>query len=143
VASFWWRVKLGTAAVPAAGGFLPNAQTGLNIELKANCTESTIFLMRVHAFRHFTLLCSHSRIAKFSITEERAHAVSLNSSGAEFAVPHKLSPNMAQFIPVSDFYLVFGGMQRPPCAAFPNVSPFVTANHDSRIIAVARSGIES
>ncbi len=75
---FWWVVKLGMAAALAAGGFLLNA-TGFQVELQGHQAESSIFLMRLFdAFLPFIASAiAIWAIAKFPITEERAHAVRL------------------------------------------------------------------
>lgn len=73
---YWWVVKLGMAAALAAGGFLLNA-TGFDVELKGNQTEQAIFLMRFFdvIIPILTIGLAMWAIAKFSITEEKAHDI--------------------------------------------------------------------
>lgn len=75
---FWWVVKLGMAAALAIGGFLLNA-TGFQVELQGNQTPDSIFMMRL--FDAFLPLVASGlaiwAIAKFPITEQRAHTVRL------------------------------------------------------------------
>ena len=73
---FWWVVKLGMALALAGGGFLLNA-TGFDVELKGAQSEQTIFLMRFFDVMVpiITSGLAMWAIAKFPITEERAHQV--------------------------------------------------------------------
>jgi len=75
---FWWVVKLGMAAALAVGGLLLNA-TGFQVELQGNQTPDSIFLMRLFdAFLPFIASgLAIWAIAKFPITEQRAHTVRL------------------------------------------------------------------
>ena len=75
---FWWVVKLGMAAAIAGGGFLLNA-TGFDVALEGAQPEDTIRLMR---FFDAFVPCVASgiaiwMIARYSITEERAHDIRL------------------------------------------------------------------
>ncbi len=77
-AVFWWFVKLGMAAALAGGGFLLNA-TGFDVALAGNQSDQAIFLMRLldSAVPFVASGLAIWAIAKFPITEERAHAVRL------------------------------------------------------------------
>jgi GPH family glycoside/pentoside/hexuronide:cation symporter len=73
---FWWVVKLGMSAALLGGGYLLNA-TGFDVELEGNQTPRTILLMRL--FDIIVPIISSAIaiwvVAKFPITEERAHEV--------------------------------------------------------------------
>ena len=73
---FWWVVKLGMAAALAGGGFLLNA-TGFDVALEGAQTERAIFLMRVcdAGIPMITSAIAIWAVARFPITEERAHEV--------------------------------------------------------------------
>ena len=77
-AVFWWVIKLGMAAALAGGGLLLNA-TGFDVALAGNQSEQSIFLMRL--FDSVVPFVASGlaiwAIAKFPITEERAHQVRL------------------------------------------------------------------
>jgi len=77
-AVFWWVVKLGMAAALAGGGFLLNA-TGFDVALAGNQSAQAIFLMRLFdsAVPFVASGLAIWAIAKFPITEERAHEVRL------------------------------------------------------------------
>jgi GPH family glycoside/pentoside/hexuronide:cation symporter len=77
-AVFWWVVKLGMAAALAGGGFLLNA-TGFDVALAGNQSDQAIFLMRLFdsAVPFVASGLAIWAIAKFPITEERAHEVRL------------------------------------------------------------------
>ena len=73
---YWWVVKLGMALALGAGGFLLNA-TGFDVELNGNQTEQAIFLMRFFdaVIPIISTLIAIWLIAKFPITEEKAHEI--------------------------------------------------------------------
>jgi GPH family glycoside/pentoside/hexuronide:cation symporter len=73
---YWWVVKLGMALALAGGGFLLNA-TGFDVELDGNQTEQAIFLMRFFdaVVPIVSTLVAIWLIAKFPITEEKAHEI--------------------------------------------------------------------
>ncbi len=73
---FWWMVKLGLAAALAGGGILLNI-TGFDVSLEGNQSPNTIFLLRLFdaGFPFATSAIAIWAIAKFPITEEKAHAV--------------------------------------------------------------------
>lgn len=73
---FWWMVKLGLAAALAGGGILLNI-TGFDVSLEGNQSPNTIFLLRLFdaGFPFVTSAIAIWAIAKFPITEEKAHAV--------------------------------------------------------------------
>ena len=73
---FWWVVKLGMAAALAGGGFLLNA-TGFDVALQGAQTERAIFLMRLcdAVIPMVTSAIAIWAIARFPITEEKAHEV--------------------------------------------------------------------
>ncbi len=73
---YWWVVKLGMAAALAAGGFLLNA-TGFDVELNGDQTEQAIFLMRFFdvIVPIITIGIAVWAVAKFPITEEKAHEI--------------------------------------------------------------------
>jgi len=73
---YWWVVKLGMALALAGGGFLLNA-TGFDVELDGNQTEQAIFLMRFFdaVVPIISTLVAIWLIAKFPITEEKAHEI--------------------------------------------------------------------
>jgi len=75
---FWWVVKLGMAAALAGGGFLLNA-TGFDVALEGSQTERTIFLMRLcdAVIPMITSAIAIWAVARFPITEEKAHEVRL------------------------------------------------------------------
>ena len=75
---FWWVVKLGMAAALAGGGFLLNA-TGFDVALEGAQTERAIFLMRLcdAGIPMVTSVIAIWAVARFPITEERAHEVRL------------------------------------------------------------------
>jgi glycoside/pentoside/hexuronide:cation symporter, GPH family len=77
-AVFWWVIKLGMAAALAGGGFLLNA-TGFDVALAGNQSDQAIFLMRLFdsAVPFVASGLAIWAIAKFPITEERAHQVRL------------------------------------------------------------------
>jgi GPH family glycoside/pentoside/hexuronide:cation symporter len=77
-AVFWWVIKLGMAAALAGGGFLLNA-TGFDVALSGNQSDQAIFLMRLFdsAVPFVASGLAIWAIAKFPITEERAHQVRL------------------------------------------------------------------
>jgi len=77
-AVFWWVIKLGMAAALAGGGFLLNA-TGFDVALGGNQSPQAIFLMRLFdsAVPFVASGLAIWAIAKFPITEERAHQVRL------------------------------------------------------------------
>jgi len=77
-AVFWWVIKLGMAAALAGGGFLLNA-TGFDVALAGNQSAQAIFLMRLFdsAVPFVASGLAIWAIAKFPITEERAHQVRL------------------------------------------------------------------
>ena len=77
-AVFWWVVKLGMAAALAGGGLLLNA-TGFDVALAGNQSSQAIFLMRLFdsAVPFVASGLAIWAIAKFPITEERAHQVRL------------------------------------------------------------------
>jgi GPH family glycoside/pentoside/hexuronide:cation symporter len=77
-AVFWWVVKLGMAAALAGGGLLLNA-TGFDVALAGNQSDQAIFLMRLFdsAVPFVASGLAIWAIAKFPITEERAHQVRL------------------------------------------------------------------
>ena len=77
-AVFWWVIKLGMAAALAGGGFLLNA-TGFDVALGGNQSAQAIFLMRLFdsAVPFVASGLAIWAIAKFPITEERAHQVRL------------------------------------------------------------------
>jgi GPH family glycoside/pentoside/hexuronide:cation symporter len=75
---YWWVVKLGMAAALAAGGFMLNA-TGFDVALAGHQTPRTILLMRLCDIL-IPFVCSGVAIwaiAKYPITEARAHEVRL------------------------------------------------------------------
>jgi GPH family glycoside/pentoside/hexuronide:cation symporter len=73
---YWWVVKLGMALALAGGGFLLNA-TGFDVDLKGNQTEQAIFLMRFFdaVVPIISTLAAIWLVAKFPITEEKAHEI--------------------------------------------------------------------
>jgi glycoside/pentoside/hexuronide:cation symporter, GPH family len=77
-AVFWWVIKLGMAAALAGSGFLLNA-TGFDVALAGNQSDQAIFLMRLFdsAVPFVASGLAIWAIAKFPITEERAHEVRL------------------------------------------------------------------
>jgi glycoside/pentoside/hexuronide:cation symporter, GPH family len=77
-AVFWWVIKLGMAAALAGGGFLLNA-TGFDVALAGNQSAQAIFLMRLFdsAVPFVASGLAILAIAKFPITEERAHQIRL------------------------------------------------------------------
>jgi len=77
-AVFWWVVKLGMAAALAAGGFLLNA-TGFDVALAGNQSGQAIVMMRLFdcVVPFVASGIAIWAIAKFPITEERAHEVRL------------------------------------------------------------------
>jgi GPH family glycoside/pentoside/hexuronide:cation symporter len=77
-AVFWWVIKLGMAAALAGGGLLLNA-TGFDVALAGNQSEQSIFLMRLFdsAVPFVASGLAIWAIAKFPITEQRAHEVRL------------------------------------------------------------------
>jgi GPH family glycoside/pentoside/hexuronide:cation symporter len=77
-AVFWWVIKLGMAAALAGGGFLLNA-TGFDVALAGSQSAKAIFLMRLFdsAVPFVASGLAIWAIAKFPITEERAHQVRL------------------------------------------------------------------
>jgi GPH family glycoside/pentoside/hexuronide:cation symporter len=77
-AVFWWVIKLGMAAALAGGGFLLNA-TGFDVALAGNQSAQAIFLMRLFdsAVPFVASGLAIWAIARFPITEQRAHQVRL------------------------------------------------------------------
>jgi GPH family glycoside/pentoside/hexuronide:cation symporter len=77
-AVFWWVIKLGMAAALAGGGFLLNA-TGFDVALAGNQSDQAIFLMRLFdsAVPFVASGLAIWAIARFPITEQRAHQVRL------------------------------------------------------------------
>ena len=75
---FWWMVKLGLAAALTGGGYLLDV-TGFDVALGGNQTSSTIFLIRLFdaGFPILTSVIAIWAIARFPITEEKAHEVRL------------------------------------------------------------------
>jgi GPH family glycoside/pentoside/hexuronide:cation symporter len=73
---FWWTVKLGMAAALAGGGYILDA-TGFDVALGGNQSASTIFLLRLFdaGLPIITSAIAIWAIAKFPITEEKAHEV--------------------------------------------------------------------
>lgn len=85
---YWWVVKLGMALALAAGGFLLNA-TGFDVELKGEQTEQAIFLMRFFdvIVPILSTLIAIWLIAKFPITEEKAHKIRQELESRRGAIP--------------------------------------------------------
>ena len=73
---FWWVVKLGMAAALAGSGYLLNA-TGFDVALEGGQTDQTIFLLRLFDVIIPALTCAIAiwAVAKFPITEEKAHEI--------------------------------------------------------------------
>jgi glycoside/pentoside/hexuronide:cation symporter, GPH family len=77
-AVFWWVVKLGMAAALAGGGLLLNA-TGFDVALAGHQSEQAMFLMRLCdcVVPFIASGLAIWAIAKFPITEQRAHEIRL------------------------------------------------------------------
>lgn len=75
---FWWTVKLGMAAALAGGGYILDA-TGFNVALGGQQSPTTIILLRLFdaGLPFIASAIAIWAIAKFPITEEKAHQVRL------------------------------------------------------------------
>jgi GPH family glycoside/pentoside/hexuronide:cation symporter len=73
---YWFMVKLGLSAALLGGGYLLNF-TGFDVELGAAQTARTITMMRIFdaGFPVLTSALAIWAVARFPITEERAHQV--------------------------------------------------------------------
>ena len=73
---FWWMVKLGVSAALAGGGYLLNG-TGFDVELGANQSDRTIFLLRLFdaGIPIVTSAVAIWAVKLYPITEARAYEV--------------------------------------------------------------------
>jgi len=79
---FWWMVKLGMSAALVGGGYLLDA-TGFDVALEGQQSATTIFLIRIFDMGIPILASAIAiwAIARFPITEEKAHQVRLELEG--------------------------------------------------------------
>ncbi|GAB4341865.1 MAG: MFS transporter [Calditrichia bacterium] len=75
---FWWTVKLGMAAALAGGGYILDA-TGFDVALGGQQSPTTIILLRLFdaGLPFIASAIAIWAIAKFPITEEKAHQIRL------------------------------------------------------------------